>query len=152
MQRDCALGAAGAFPWFWDAKLSSVRLLLRNDGTFGCLSLDRVFCVACGGLRVPLRNGLLYAIWCGLVWPAAAADGAEHVDGWRKTVTWCEPRLGAVGLARSVVDLCGGCLRRKDLDRHNFRSVAPPRYMNCFAMFLLLGRDATLFRFLRQGS
>lgn len=39
------------------------------------------------------------------------------------------------GHARSVVDLGGGWLRRKDLDRHNFRSAAPPRHTNCFAMF-----------------
>lgn len=152
MQRACALGAAWTFPWFWDAKLSSVRRLLRNDGAFGCLSLDRVFCVACGGQRVPLGNGLLYAIWCDWVWPAAAAGGAEHVDGWRKTVTWCEPRLGAV-VAGSV---CHRPWWRMPAAQGSGPSQCPfsctaPIYQLLLNV-LLLGRDATLFCFFDMGT
>jgi hypothetical protein len=88
-------------------------------------------------LRRPAVAPWQWFVGCHLVWRGLACGrrwrcwSTQMVGERRRRGEGCAPVLW---VARSLVDL-GGCLRRKDLHRHIFRSAAPPRHTNCFAMF-----------------
>lgn len=67
--------------------------------------------MACGGQWVPPGIGVLDAVCCGGVWPAAGGGCVAHMEGWGKSRRWygAAPRWcgGWVCGLRTLVDACG---------------------------------------------